>query len=330
MAGNPPIYVVGQLPTDNNNCQDNLYCRTETLPRSVDVLSLRYGSAMDLSGHVALVTGASRGVGRGIALGLGEAGATVYVVGRTEVEGTAASGLTGTVHGTARDVTAAGGMGIPIAMDVRDDAQVAAAIERIAADHGRLDILVNAAWGGYERFTNGGLVFGPFWEQPLALWDSMNRIGVRGDYVVSSLAVPLMLKSGEGLIVSVSSFAGQVFIPPVACGVAHTAIDRLARDVAEELRPHRVTSVSLYPGLVLTESVQATIEFFENETNRETPLFVGRVVAALAGDPNVFDLTGRWLVAAELGADYGLTDENGVMPASNRERHLPVVELPRP
>jgi NAD(P)-dependent dehydrogenase (short-subunit alcohol dehydrogenase family) len=285
---------------------------------------------MDLSGHVALVTGASRGVGRGIALGLGEAGATVYVVGRTEVEGTAASGLTGTVHGTARDVTAAGGMGIPIPMDVGDDAQVAAAIERIAADHGRLDILVNAAWGGYERFTNGGLVFGPFWEQPLALWDSMNRIGVRGDYVVSSLAVPLMLKSGEGLIVSVSSFAGQVFIPPVAYGVAHTAIDRLARDMAEELRPHRVTSVSLYPGLVLTESVQATIEFFENETNRETPLFVGRVVAALAGDPNVFDLTGRWLVAAELGADYGLTDENGVTPASNRERHLPVVELPRP
>jgi dehydrogenase/reductase SDR family protein 1 len=276
-----------------------------------------------LSNRVALVMGASRGVGRGIAIGLGEAGATVYVTGRTETEGSAASLLPGTVHATAAAVTAAGGKGIAIPTDAASDEQIASVINRIESEQERLDILVNAAWGGYERFTNGGLVFGPFWEQPLALWDSMNHIGVRSDYVTSALAVPLMIKSGEGLIVSLSSFAGQVFIPPVAYGVAHTAIDRLARDMAEELRPHRVTSVSLYPGLVLTESVTACIEFFENETNRETPLFVGRVVAALARDPDLFEVTGQWLVAAELAARYGITDENGNQPSSNRGRHLP-------
>lgn len=275
-----------------------------------------------LHNRVALVMGASRGVGRGIAIGLGEAGATVYVTGRTETEGSAASMLPGTVHTTAADVTAAGGNGIAIPMDATSDEQIANVISRIESEHGRLDILVNAAWGGYERFTNGGLVFGPFWEQPLALWDSMNRIGVRSDYVTSALAVPLMIKSGEGLIVSLSSFAAQVFIAPVAYGVAHTAIDRLARDMAEELRPHRLTSVSLYPGLVLTESVTASIEFFEGETNRETPLFIGRVVAALASDPQRFELTGRWLVAAELAAGYGVTDEYGNQPSSNRERYV--------
>jgi dehydrogenase/reductase SDR family protein 1 len=278
----------------------------------------------DLSKRVALVMGASRGVGRGIAVGLGEAGATVYVVGRTEEEGSSASMLPGTVHSTAAAVTASGGRGIAIPADASNDDQIAGVIARIEAEQGRLDILVNAAWGGYERFTNGGMVFGPFWEQPLSLWDSMNRVGVRSDYVASALAVPLMIRSGEGVIVNLSSFAGQVFIPPVAYGVAHSAIDRLARDMAEELRPHRITSVSLYPGLVLTESVTASIEFFEHDTNRETPLFIGRVVAAVADDPDRFDKTGQWLVAAELADEYGVVDENGHLPTSNRSRHLPV------
>src|SRR5215203_1458082 len=138
-----------------------------------------------LAGKVALVTGATRGVGRGIARGLGEAGATVYVTGR----------------------------------------------------------------------STDGSDFNPgaFWEQPLSLWDSMHRIGVRANYVTSALAAPLMIKSGAGLIVNVSSFAGQVFVPPVPYGVAHAAIDRLARDMAEDLRPHQITSISLYPGLVLTQ-----------------------------------------------------------------------------
>ena len=276
-----------------------------------------------LAGTVALVTGASRGVGRGIACGLGEAGATVYVTGRTTVGGSAPSRLPGTVHDTAQQVTALGGAGIAAPMDAGDDDQIAAVVDRISTEQGRLDVLVNSVWGGYERFTDGSdFNPGPFWEQPLSLWDSMHRIGVRAHYVTSALAVPLMINSGPGLIVSVSSFAGQVFVPPVPYGVAHAAIDRLARDMAEDLRPHKITSVSLYPGLVLTESVLANIQYFEQESNRETPLFVGRVVAALAADARVFELTGRWLVAAEVAESYGVTDEHGGHPTSNRNKIL--------
>ena len=272
----------------------------------------------DLSGKVALVTGASRGVGRGIALALGEAGATVYVTGRTTIEGSAASGLPGTVIETADAISEMGGIGIAAPMDASDDAQMTDVIARIESEQGRLDILVNSTWGGYERFTDGTSVWGPFWEQPLGLWDSMNRIGVRAHYVMSALASPLMIRSGPGLIVSLSSFAAQVFTPPVAYGVAHAAIDRLAADMAEELRPHNVTSIALYPGLVLTESVLANIEFFADEPNRETPLFVGRTVAALAADTNVFRFTGQALVAAEVATAYNVDDENGHRPTSGR------------
>ncbi len=272
-----------------------------------------------LRGRVALVTGASRGIGRGIARGLGEAGATVYVTGRTVEEGTSAARLPGSVHTTAREVTELGGTGIAVRCDAGDDEQLAAVVARVSDEQGRLDVLVNSAWGGYERFTDGTPFNpGPFWEQPLGLWDAMHRIGVRAHYVTTALAAPLLVATGGGLVVSVSSFAGQVVVPPVPYGVAHAAIDRLARDTAEDLRPHGVASVSLYPGLVLTESVLANLEHFAHETNRETPLFVGRAVAALAADPDVLRLTGRWLVAAEVAAAYGVTDEHGHLPASNR------------
>jgi NAD(P)-dependent dehydrogenase (short-subunit alcohol dehydrogenase family) len=281
-------------------------------------------SSPDLTGRVCLVTGASRGVGRGIALGLGEAGATVYVAGRTVEEGMSAARLPGTIHATAAQVSRLGGTGIAVRCDAGDDAQLAALVHRIADEQGRLDVLVNSAWGGYERFTDGSEFNpGPFWEQPLGLWDSMHRIGVRAHYVASALAAPLMLRStGGALIVSLSSFAGQVFVPPVPYGVAHAAIDRLARDMAEDLRPYRVASVSLYPGLVLTESVLANLQYFEDQPNRETPQFVGRVVAALAADPEVMRLTGRWLVAAEVADAYGVVDEHGHLPHSNRPQIL--------
>ena len=272
-----------------------------------------------LAGKVVFVTGASRGVGRGIALGFAEAGATVYVGGRTTAEGTAPSKLPGTVQETARLVTELGGVGIAAPLDVGDDAEIARAIERIEAEQGRLDVLVNSAWGGYERFTDGSEFNpGPFWEQPLAQWNTMHRIGLRAHYIASALAAPLMIRSGRGMIVSLSSFAAQVFVPPVAYGVAHAAIDRLAKDMAEDLRAHGITSVAVYPGLVLTEGVLMNIEHFEHETNRETPLFVGRAVAALAADDDAIRLTGQALVVAEIAAAYGVTDENGVLPHSNR------------
>jgi NAD(P)-dependent dehydrogenase (short-subunit alcohol dehydrogenase family) len=262
-------------------------------------------------------------VGRGIALGLGEAGATVYVTGRTVVEGTSAARLPGTVHATAAEVTRLGGTGVAVPCDAADDEQLAAVVQRVSEQSGRLDVLINSAWGGYERFTDGSPFNpGPFWEQPLGLWDAMHRIGVRAHYVTSALAAPLLIRSGGGLVVSLSSFAGQVVVPPVPYGVAHAAVDRLARDMAEDLRPHGVASVSLYPGLVLTESVQANLQYFEDQPNRETPLFVGRAVAALAADPEVLRLTGRWLVAAEVAAHYGVTDEHGHLPHSNRPEIL--------
>ena len=277
----------------------------------------------DLRGRVAVVTGASRGVGKGIALGLGEAGATVYVTGRTVEEGTSAARLPGSVHATASLVTDLGGTGIAVRCDSGDDEQLAALVDRVQDEQGRLDVLVNSAWGGYERFTDGSEFNpGPFWEQPLALWDSMHRIGVRAHYVTSALAAPLMIRSGGGLVVCLSSFAGRIFVPPVPYGVAHAAIDRLAADMAEDLRPHGVASVSLYPGLVLTESVVQNLQYFVDEPNRETPLFVGRVVAALAADPHVVRHSGRWLVAAEVARDYGVTDEHGHLPESNRGRFL--------
>jgi NAD(P)-dependent dehydrogenase (short-subunit alcohol dehydrogenase family) len=258
-------------------------------------------------------------VGRGIALGLGEAGATVYVTGRTVEEGTSSARLPGTVHATAEEVTRLGGTGVAVPCDAGDDDQLAAAVRRVADESGRLDVLVNSAWGGYERFTDGSPFNpGPFWEQPLGLWDAMHRIGVRAHYVTSALAAPLLIATGGGLVVSISSFAGQVVVPPVPYGVAHAAIDRLARDMAEDLRPHGVTSLSLYPGLVLTESVQANLQYFADQPNRETPRFVGRVVAALAADPDALRLTGRWLVAAEVAAQYGVVDEHGRLPHSNR------------
>jgi NAD(P)-dependent dehydrogenase (short-subunit alcohol dehydrogenase family) len=273
----------------------------------------------DLRGRVALVTGASRGVGRGIARGLGEAGATVYVTGRTVTEGTSAARLPGTVHATAAQVTELGGKGVAAPCDAGDDAQIAGVIDRIRSEQGRLDILVNSAWGGYQRFTDGSEFNpGPFWQQPLELWDSMHRIGVRAHYVTTALAAPLMIDTGPGLVVTLSSFAGQVFVPPVPYGVAHAAIDRLARDMAEDLRPHRITSISLYPGLVLTEGVLVNLQYFEDQPNRETPLFVGRVVAALAADQSVSRYTGQWLIAAELAAAYGVVDEHGQLPPSNR------------
>jgi NAD(P)-dependent dehydrogenase (short-subunit alcohol dehydrogenase family) len=281
-------------------------------------------AARPLQGRVAVVTGASRGVGRGIALALGEAGATVYVTGRTVDEGTSPARLPGSVPTTAARVTELGGIGIAAPCDAGDDQQIAAVMERVRDEQGRLDVLVNSAWGGYERFTDGSKFNpGPFWEQPLALWDSMHRIGLRAHYVTTALAAPLMIQSPGGLVVSLSSFAGQIFVPPVPYGVAHAAIDRLARDMAEDLRPHGVASVSLYPGLVLTESVLANIQYFEDEPNRETPLFVGRAVAALAADPDVMRVTGQWLIAAEVAAQYGVVDEFGHLPESNRARFLP-------
>ena len=274
----------------------------------------------DLSGTVALVTGASRGVGRGVALELGEAGATVYVTGRTVEEGGAAIPLGGTIGATAAGVDALGGRGIAVRCDHRDDAQVAALFARIRAEQGRLDTLVNNVWGGYEYFWDGTEFWQEhgFWTVPIARWDAMFAAGVRAHYVSSVHAAPMMIEQGHGLIVNISFFAAQQDDAGVAYGVAKAADDRMAACMAHELRPHNVAAVSLYPGLVRTEGVLKAAEHFDL-SNSESPQFIGRAVAALAADPELMGKSGRVLVAADLATAYGFTDIDGAQPRSLRE-----------
>jgi NAD(P)-dependent dehydrogenase (short-subunit alcohol dehydrogenase family) len=269
-----------------------------------------------LAGKVAVVTGASRGVGKGVALGLGEAGATVYVTGRTVREEEAREGLGGTIHQTAEEVNELGGQGIAARCDHRDDAQVEAVFQRVVAEQGRLDVLVNNAWGGYEYIVEKNDEYTwehPFWMQPRWRWDAMFRAGIRAHYVASQLAARTMVQQGAGLIVNISYWSAQKFIANTAYGVSKAATDKMAADMAHELREHGVTAISLYPGLVRTESVLRVAQFFDM-SNSESPQFIGRAVAALAADPNVRNKSGQVLVAAALAQGYGFKDVDGKQP----------------
>ena len=266
-----------------------------------------------LQGKVALVTGASRGVGKGAALGLGEAGAIVYITGRTLKDGQSAAKLPGTIHQTASEVTNLGGQGIAVPCDHRNDDEVQAVLERIRSEQNRLDILVNNVWGGYEHYTDGTEFWKEkgFWNTPVARWDAMFQAGVRAHYAASVLAAPMMIAQKSGLIVNISFFAAQRNDRGVAYGAAKAASDHMAASMAYELREHHVTAVSLYPGLVRTESVlQANFDL----SNSESPQFIGRAVAALAADPQIMLKSGQVLVAAALALEYGFTDIDGKQP----------------
>ena len=268
-----------------------------------------------LAGKVALVTGASRGVGRGVALGLGEAGATVYLTGRTVEEGQAAVALPGTIYETAEEVTRLGGQGIPIRCDHRHDEEVESVFGRIRSEHNRLDILVNNVWGGYEHFNDGTEFWKEkgFWTVPISRWDKSFQAGIRAHYVASVLAAPIMIAQGSGLIVNISFFAAQKDNMGVAYGVAKATSDRMAATMAYELREHGVAAVSLYPGLVRTEAIMKAAQYFDL-SNSESPQFIGRAVAALSSDPNIMQKSGQVLVAAALALEYEFTDIDGKQP----------------
>lgn len=268
-----------------------------------------------LSGKVALVTGASRGVGKGIALGLGEAGATVYITGRTVEEGETAVRLPGTIGQTADEVTRLGGTGIAIRCDHTVDAEVERVFERIRQEQGRLDILVNNVWGGYEHFNDGTEFWKEkeFWTQPITRWDKMFDAGVRAHYVCSALAAPIMVEKGSGLMVNISFFAAEKDDQGVMYGIAKAADNRMAATMAHDLRPYGVAAVSLYPGLVRTEGVLKAADFFDL-SNSESPQFLGRVVAGLATDSNLMEKSGQVFVAAELAIAYGIRDIDGKQP----------------
>jgi dehydrogenase/reductase SDR family protein 1 len=272
-----------------------------------------------LTGRVALVTGASRGVGKGIVLGLCEAGATVYFTGRSTRAAGSSSGAPGTIEETAHEAASLGGEAIAIACDHRHDEETAAVVERIRAERGRLDILVNNVWGGYEYLQRGEYEHagGPSWARPTTLWDEMFEAGPRAHYVTTAHAAPLMIQGGRGLVVNVSFFAGESFGGDVIYSLAKSTSTQMAAHHAEELRPHGIAAVALYPGLVRTESVLAAGEFFDL-SNSESPQFVGRAVAALAADSAVLERSGQTLVAAELAEEYGFTDIDGKQPRSVR------------
>ena len=264
---------------------------------------------------VAIVTGGSRGVGKGIALGLGEAGATVYVTGRTTREGTDVEKLGGTVFGTAEEVTALGGKGIAVACDHREDAQVEKLFQRVKRENGQLDILVNNAWGGYERMEHDGEFtwLKPFWEQPFWRWDEMFHGGARAAFVASAYAARMMIEQQSGLIVNISFWAAQKYLANVPYGAAKAAVDKMTADMAHEAEKFNIAVISLYPGLVRTESVLRAAEYFDM-SNSESPQFTGRVVAALAADQNIMTKTGKILVVAQEALEYGIQDIDGKQP----------------
>jgi dehydrogenase/reductase SDR family member 1 len=249
-----------------------------------------------ISGQVALVTGASRGIGHGVAVALAESGATVYATGRR-------------VGGTSfpRQVQA-------LPCDHTDDLAVERVFAHLRREQGRLDILVNGVWGGYENMMEEGRFTwpAPFWEQPGWRWGAMLEAGVRAGFVASQHAARLMVPAGRGLIVHLSHWAAQKYVANVLYGVSKAATDKMVADMAHELRPHGVTVVSLYPGLVRTEAVLAAGVF--DLSNSESPQLTGRVVAALAADAEPTRRSGRVLVVAAVAREYGIVDIDGRQP----------------
>ena len=278
------------------------------------IVSSELNSAV-LAGRVAVVTGASRGVGKGIALGLGEAGATVYVTGRSLDTG---DDPRGSLRETAGEVDALGGIGVAVRCDHADDAQVEAVFDRVRTEQGRLDVLVNNVMSTPQR---GELPAGalsqwdlhPFWEMPLSVWDAFHRVGLRSHYVASVFAAPLLIETGGGLIVCISAPGSRRYVHNVAYGVGKAGVEKLASDMAEELRAHGVASVSLWPGFIRTEDVLDQPDVYPDLSSTVSQVFPGRAVAALAADPTVLERSGQTLKASELAAEYGFIDvENDV------------------
>src|SRR5438477_2651022 len=250
-----------------------------------------------LNDRVAVITGGTFGVGRGVARALAREGARVYITGRSAPDGAVEDGITG------------------IRCDHREETDVLTAFTRVIQETQGIDILVNNVWGGYERMIDNGVFTWPkpFWEQPVWRWDAMFTAGVRAHYRSSQLAAPSMIARRRGLIVNISFWAAQKYIGNVAYGVSKAATDKMTADMASELKPHGVAAVSLYPGLVRTEKVMEAAQYLDL-SNSESPDFIGRAVAALAADNGVLRYSGQVLVAAALAQEYGYTDVDGKTP----------------
>jgi len=293
---------------------------------------------LPLREQIAIVTGASRGAGRGIAEELGAAGATVYVTGRT-TRASAPAGyevykahaglreMPGNIDDTAAAVTAAGGRGIAVACDHTDPPQVAAMIALVEREHGRIDLLVNNAWGGHESFTLATLDM-PFWEQPIDHWVSMFDHGVRNHLLAARAIAPVLVKQKRGLVVATTFWdRGRYIKGNLYYDLAKSAINRLAFGISEELGPHGVTSLALSPGWMRTELILNGFSTDEEHwqdvpplARTESPRYIGRAIAALAADPNIHAKTGAVHYVGDLAVEYGFTDIDG--------RVVPPYEMP--
>jgi NAD(P)-dependent dehydrogenase (short-subunit alcohol dehydrogenase family) len=279
-----------------------------------------------LSGKVVVVTGASRGIGKGIALALADEGAIVYVTGRTVAPGSYP--LPGTVGETAMEVDRRGGKGIAVQVDHGKDDQVAALFEQVKREQGRLDILVNNAFALPEDLT----LPEPFWEKPLSNLE-MIEVGVNSNFVAAWHAARIMVPQKSGLIVAISGYVGVTYTYGVIFGTCKSAVDRMARDMAIELKPNNVASLSLWQGLTFTERAERNLarnpemkaQVVTNPHIGCSPEFPGRVIAALAKDPDLMKRSGGTFISAELAQEYGVTDIDGkVIPSLRAQRGSPI------
>ncbi|MCZ6708823.1 MAG: SDR family NAD(P)-dependent oxidoreductase [Gammaproteobacteria bacterium] len=259
----------------------------------------------DLKGKVAVVTGASRGVGRGVAEGLAEAGATVYITGRSESD--SVPPMQRTIQATATRVDELGGKGIAVRLDHNNDGEVQALFERVGNEQGRLDILVNNAY----KIPDPPAWEGGFWEHPLSVWDDQCGVGLRGYYVASVYAAPLMVDQRRGLIVNISSRGGDGYAFSTSYGVCKSGVDRMAQDMAVELKDYNVVALSLRPSSVKTEFIMDSVASGAVEIDldaAQSPRFSGRCVAALAMDPDLMEKSGGIFMVADLAGEYRFTD----------------------
>jgi NAD(P)-dependent dehydrogenase (short-subunit alcohol dehydrogenase family) len=268
------------------------------------------------SNRVVLVTGASRGIGRGVAVALAAAGTTVYFTGRTTRTGTAA--LPGTIHETAAEVERRGGKAVAVACDHHDDAQVEALFERIARESGRLDLLVN----NVTLIPDELVLPGGFWEKPLAM-QALLDVGFRSHYVASWHAARIMVRQSVGLIVMVSSPGARCYMHGPAYGAGKAGIDKMAADMAVDLRKHAVAALSLWAGMTLTERSQVAMhghpgEYEKFAAHAASPEFIGLLLDVLMRDPQLMARSGKTWIAAELAVELGVKDLDGKQPGSDR------------
>jgi dehydrogenase/reductase SDR family protein 1 len=259
----------------------------------------------DLKGKVAVVTGASKGIGKGIAEGLGEAGCTVYLTGRSTSDENPPAPLT--IEATAASVEALGGKAIPVVLDHNNDDEVRALFERVEKEQGRLDILVN----NFYQIPNPPAMGKGFWEHPISVWDDQCGVGLRGYYVASVLGAPMMVKQKSGLIVNISSRGGREYVFSASYGVGKAGVDRMAQDFAVELKDYNVAALSLSPSKVKTEFILDMVEQGKMEIDpveAQSVRFSGRVIAALATDQNVMAKSGGIYTVSEIADEYGVVD----------------------